>query len=98
MTSQKIGLTARAALLLGSAVVPGLAAPAVARSGDEAAVEETAAEASENYDDVQIIVDPVSKIAYEFCIYRQKRQVRYEVNLAWGKRIVAPRHAGALLG
>ncbi|HKX80486.1 MAG TPA: TonB-dependent receptor [Novosphingobium sp.] len=56
MTSQKIGLTARAALLLGSAVVPGLAAPAVARSGDEAAVEETAAEASENYDDVQIIV------------------------------------------
>ena len=49
-------------------------------------------------DDVQVIMDPVSKIAYEFCIYRQKRQVRYEVNLSWGMKLIAPRHAGILLG
>lgn len=49
-------------------------------------------------DDVMIITDPVSKIAFEFCVYKQKRQVRYEVNLAWGKKLIAPRHAGLLLG
>lgn len=60
-------------------------APAMPDGGDSA-------------DDVMIVTDPVSGIAYEFCLYRQKRQVRYEVNLAWGVAAVQPRHLGLLIG
>lgn len=49
-------------------------------------------------DDVMMITDPVSGISYEFCLYRQKRQIRYEVNLAWGVKAVQPRHIGLLIG
>jgi hypothetical protein len=49
-------------------------------------------------DDVMMLTDPISLITYEFAVYKQKRQVRYEVNLAWGKKLIAPRHTGALLG
>lgn len=49
-------------------------------------------------DDVEIITDPVSGIAFEFCVYKQKRQVRYEVNLAWGCGVVQPAHVGLLIG
>ncbi|MFZ6773035.1 P22 phage major capsid protein family protein [Undibacterium sp. SXout7W] len=49
-------------------------------------------------DDVMLVTDPVSNITYEFALYRQKRQVRYEVNLSWGKKLIAPRHTGILLG
>jgi hypothetical protein len=68
-----------------SAIQLATRAPAMPEGGDEA-------------DDVLVIQDPVSGIAYEFCIYKQKRQVRYEVNLAWGVKMIAPRHAGVLLG
>lgn len=60
-------------------------APAMPDGGDSA-------------DDVMIITDPVSGVAFEFCLYRQKRQVRYEVNLAWGAAVVQPRHIGLLIG
>ena len=60
-------------------------APAMPEGGDSA-------------DDVMLLQDPVSLITYEFALYRQKRQVRYEVNLAWGKKLIAARHAGLLLG
>jgi hypothetical protein len=60
-------------------------APAMPDGGDDA-------------DDVLVVVDPVSGIAFEFAVYKQKRQVRYEVNLAWGVKMVAPRHCGLLIG
>lgn len=60
-------------------------APAMPDGGDSA-------------DDVMIIEDPVSGINYEFCLYRQKRQIRWEVNLAWGVAVVQPRHLGLLIG
>jgi hypothetical protein len=60
-------------------------APAMPEGGDSA-------------DDVEIIVDPISGIAFEFCAYKQKRQVRYEVNLAWGVGVVQPAHIGLLIG
>lgn len=60
-------------------------APAMPDGGDSA-------------DDVMIVTDPVTGVGYEFCIYRQKRQVRYEVNLAWGMAVVQPRHMGLLIG
>lgn len=68
-----------------SAIQLATRAPAMPDGGDSA-------------DDVMVLTDPVSGIAYEFCIYRQKRQVRYEVNLAWGVKMIAPRHCGVLLG
>lgn len=49
-------------------------------------------------DDVTIITDDVSGMALEFCIYKQKRQVRYEVNAVWGVAAVQPRHMGLLIG
>lgn len=60
-------------------------APAMPSGGDSA-------------DDVMVLTDPVTGIAYEFCVYRQKRQVRWEVNLAWGAAVVQPRHLGLLIG
>lgn len=68
-----------------SAIQLATRAPAMPDGGDAA-------------DDVEIIVDPVSGLAFEFCVYKQKRQVRYEVNLAWGCKVIAPRHLGILLG
>jgi len=68
-----------------SAIQLATRAPAMPEGGDSA-------------DDVMLITDPVSKITFEFALYRQKRQVRYEVNLAWGKKLIAPRHTGLLLG
>lgn len=68
-----------------SAIQLATRAPAMPDGGDSA-------------DDVMIVTDPVSNIAFEFCVYKQKRQVRYEVNLAWGVKAIAPRHIGLLIG
>lgn len=68
-----------------SAIQLATRAPAMPEGGDSA-------------DDVMVLTDPVSGLAFEFCVYKQKRQVRYEVNLAWGVKMIAPRHSGILLG
>lgn len=60
-------------------------APAMPEEGDAA-------------DDNIVLTDPVSGLAFEFTVYKQKRQVRYEVNLAWGVKTIAPRHIGLLIG
>jgi len=80
-----IGATTRNMFFHRSAIQLATRAPAMPDGGDAA-------------DDVMLVTDPVSGLTYEFCIYRQKRQVRYEVNLAWGVKMVAPRHAGLLIG
>lgn len=49
-------------------------------------------------DDVMDVTDPVSKITFQVALYRQYRQVRYEIGLAWGVKEVAPRHAALILG
>jgi len=68
-----------------SAIQLATRAPAMPEGGDAA-------------DDVMMVTDPVSGLTYEFAIYKQKRQVRYEINLAWGVKMIAPRHSGILLG
>ena len=68
-----------------SAIQLATRAPAMPEGGDDA-------------DDVMMVTDPASGLTYEFCVYKQKRQVRYEINLAWGVKMIAPRHAGLLLG
>ena len=80
-----VAATNRSMFFHRSAIQLATRAPAMPEGGDAA-------------DDVMMIADPVSGITYEFCIYRQKRQVRYEVNLAWGVKMVMPRYAGVLIG
>lgn len=80
-----IGATTRNMFFHRSAIQLATRAPSMPEGGDSA-------------DQVEVIVDPVSGIAYEFCLYRQKRQLRYEVNLAWGVKMIAPRYCGVLIG
>lgn len=80
-----VAATTRNMFFQRSAIQLATRAPAMPEGGDMA-------------DDVMLITDPVSGLTYEFCIYRQKRQVRYEVNLAWGVAAIAPRHIGLLIG
>lgn len=80
-----IAATTRNMFLYRGAIQLATRAPAMPTGGDSA-------------DDVMLITDPVSGITYEFCVYKQKRQIRWEVNLAWGFAVVQPRHFGLLIG
>lgn len=80
-----VAATSRNMFMYRGAIQLATRAPAMPEGGDSA-------------DDVMVVVDPVSGIAYEFCVYRQKRQIRWEVNLAWGVAVVQPRHLGLLIG
>lgn len=68
-----------------SAIQLATRAPAMPEGGDDA-------------DDMMLVTDPVSGITYEFIVYRQKRQVRYEINLAWGYKVVKPEFISLLIG
>lgn len=67
-----------------SAIVLATRSPYMPEGGDQA-------------DDVIDIVDPVSGLSFQVAQYRQYRQVRFEVALAWGVKMIAPRHAALLI-
>lgn len=60
-------------------------APAMPAGGDAA-------------DDVQDVTDPTSGLTFQVAVYRERRQVVYEVGAAWGVKVVAPRHVATLIG
>ena len=48
--------------------------------------------------DVMDIVDPKSGLAFQVAMYKQYRQVHFEIGLAWGVKMIAPRHSMVLIG
>jgi len=49
-------------------------------------------------DDVMNITDPLSGITYQVAVYKQYRQVKYEIGLAWGVKTIKPEGLALLLG
>jgi len=68
-----------------SAIALATRAPALPEGGDMA-------------DDRTMIIDPVSGLAFEVALYRQYRQIQYEISIAWGAANFKPEHTVILLG
>ena len=49
-------------------------------------------------DDRILITDPVSGLTFEVAVYRQYRQVQYEISIVWGVANIKPEHTALLLG
>lgn len=49
-------------------------------------------------EDVTIITDPRSGMSFEVALYKQYRQVQYEISAAWGQHNFKPEHSALLLG
>ncbi len=68
-----------------SAIVLSTRMPAVPEEGDQA-------------DDSMMITDPRSGMTFEVRLYKEYRQVHYEIAAAWGYKLIKPEHSAILFG
>lgn len=79
-----ISATTRSMAFARSAIALATRAPALPKQGDSA-------------DDRMLITDPVSGLTFEISLYKQYRQIQYEIALAWGTALVKTEHAALLV-
>lgn len=80
-----VGSSAQNLAFSPSAIVLASRLPALPDGGDMA-------------DDRMLVTDPRSGLTFELAVYRQYRQVHYELSAAWGVKNIKPEHTAILLG
>lgn len=80
-----IAAAARNMAFTRSAIILAARLPALPADGDMAA-------------DRTTVIDPVSGLAFEIAMYKQYRQVQFEISQAWGVKTVKKEHTALLLG
>lgn len=79
-----IAATTRSMAFARSALAVATRAPALPEGGDSAS-------------DRMIITDPISGLSFEISLYKQYRQIQYEIALAWGVAMVKSEHTALLV-